>query len=295
MALTLKARDHCITFPRRPLLMGIVNINDDSFCDDGTLDIEDALKYASQQASDGADIIDIGAESARTNRKAISVEDEIARLCPFLQAWPDMVRSLGPRDATQVWPPLISVNTWRCDVVAEILPNGVDILNDIGGMTESRNAELCVEHQLALLVMHTVGLPKQAHFQQAYEDMWESVLAFFDDRVAKAQAFGLLPSQLILDPGIDFAKQRDDNLSLFRDLERLVGRYDSPVLLPISRKTVIGEVLDLDHPNDRDAGTVACLVSGLLRGASIFRVHHVRAMFEVLKVLWVIQEQKDHG
>ncbi len=285
-----QARDRQIHFPRRPLLMGIVNINDDSFCLDGTLEIDQALCQAAQQATDGADIIDIGAESARTNRKAISPREEVHRLRPFLEAWPEKRASLQPRDSAQVWPPLMSVNTWRPEVVEHVLPFGVDILNDIGGLAEPHNAILCARHQVALLIMHTIGLPKQPHFQQAYKDVLESVLAFFDERIAVAEAHGLNATQLILDPGIDFAKQRDDNLRVFRDLDRLFKRYDSPVLLPISRKTVIGEVLDLEDPNDRDAGTIACLVSGVLRGASMFRVHHVRAMFEALKVLWAVQQ-----
>ena len=286
----LQARDRQIHFPRRPLLMGIVNINDDSFCQDGTLDLEQALQQAADQVNDGADVIDIGAESARTNRDAIAPHEEIQRLHPFLEAWPEKVAALQPRDEAQVWPPLLSVNTWRPEVVKEVLPLGGDILNDIGGLAEPDNAILCAQHQVALLIMHTVGLPKQPHFNQAYQDIWQSVLAFFDDRLTVAKSHGLGDAQLILDPGIDFAKQRDDNLLIFRELNRLVERYDSPVLLPISRKTVIGEVLDLENPNDRDAGTVACLVSGVLRGATLFRVHHVKTMFEALKVLWAIQE-----
>ena len=127
------------------------------------------------------------------------------------------------------------------------------------------------------------------HFQEQYKDIWTTLLTFFDDRIASATAAGLTTEQIILDPGIDFAKQREDNLRLYAQLDRLTNRYDSPVLLPISRKTVIGEVLDLPNPNDRDAGTIACLTAGVRRGAKLFRVHDVVGMFEALKVLWAVE------
>ena len=111
----LKTRGREITFPRRPLIMGIVNINDDSFCGDGTLDVSAALAQAREQILQGADIIDIGAESARTNRQAITVEEELQRLLPFLAAWPTLLEEpeLKSADLEQVWPPLLSINTWR--------------------------------------------------------------------------------------------------------------------------------------------------------------------------------------
>ncbi|MFT4636721.1 MAG: dihydropteroate synthase [Verrucomicrobiales bacterium] len=272
--------------------MGIVNINDDSFCNDGTLDGNAALTQAIRMAEEGADVVDVGAESARTNREAISIDEEIARLHPFLTSISKALENSKPRDSEQVWPPLISVNTWRPEVVEAVLPFGVDILNDIGGLTETNNATLCAAHDTALLIMHTVGLPKVPHFQKQYEDIWSELLTFFDQRITQATQCGLTKEQLILDPGIDFAKQCEDNLKIYAQLDRLTTRYESPVLLPISRKTVISDVLDLPNPNDRDAGTVACLVAGIRRGVHLFRVHNVAAMFEVMKVLWAVESQR---
>lgn len=274
------------SFPR---VMGIVNINDDSFSGDGSLDIEVALHQAVQMVLDGADIIDVGAESARTNRKAITSRDEIQRLTPFLEAFPAACRELEPRDEFQIWPPLLSVNTWRPEIVEAVLKTGqVDIINDIGGLVEDRNARLCFEFGASLLIMHTVGEPKVPHLTQRYEDVWETMLEFFDDRIARARRCGLTDDQIILDPGIDFAKQRNDNLAIYRELERLTA-YDLPVLLPISRKTVIGEVLDIDLPAERDAGTIACLVRGLVAKADIFRVHNVKAVTDSVRVLAAIE------
>src|SRR6188768_3015023 len=127
----LHVRHHRITFPRRPLVMGIVNLNDDSFSGDGTLDITIALSRAEQMLRDGADIIDIGAESARTNRGPITVNEEVSRLLPFMEAWPALLTKLNqepgphnrePRTANRE--PLLSINTWRSEVVERVLPLG---------------------------------------------------------------------------------------------------------------------------------------------------------------------------
>lgn len=272
-----------------PRVMGIVNINDDSFSGDGTLDVASALATARRMVLEGADIIDIGAESARTNRDAIDANEEISRLLPFIDGFEALCAETSPRDALQIWPPLLSVNTWRPGIVAAVLATGkVDLINDIGGLVDDENARLCFEYGASLLVMHTVGQPKVPHTHQSYADVWGAMEAFFDDRIARARRAGLSDDQIILDPGIDFAKQRDDNLAVYRELERL-QRYDLPVLVPVSRKTVIGEVLDLPVPAERDAGTIACLVRGLAAGADIFRVHRVRAAADCVRVIAAIR------
>jgi dihydropteroate synthase len=285
MRLTFRQRS--LQFPRRPLVMGIVNINDDSFCQDGSLDVSVALAQAERMLREGADIIDIGAESARTNRSAISIDDEVARLVPFMKAWPELLASLPgpPWDAEQIWPPLLSINTWRSEVVEQVLPEGGDVLNDISALPTSRNAELCARHDAALLIMHSVGEPKVPHTHVVYPEVMIMLDTFFAEKIELSLSAGLPVDHLILDPGIDFAKQRVDNLRIYRDLESL-HRFERPILLPVSRKTIIGDVLDLPDPLDRDAGTVACIAAGLRRGTHIFRVHHVEAATQAVKTLW---------
>lgn len=275
----LRARQNVIEFPRRPLVMGIVNINDDSFCGDGTLDPTAALAQAEQQLRDGADIIDIGAESARTNREAISVDEEIDRLRPFLAKWPELKAHYNS--------PLLSINTWRSDVIAEVLPLGGDIINDISGLPDAFNAKLCAEHGAALLIMHSVGQPKVAHTHVGYDSVMDALERFFEQRLVMAESVGLSRESILLDPGIDFAKQRDDNLTIYRELERL-HRFGRPILLPVSRKTVIGDVLGVPAL-ERDPGTVACISSGMSHGAQIFRVHNVKAAVQAVKMLWAVQ------
>ena len=270
--------------------MGIVNINDDSFSGDGTLDTSEATQLAGQMIADGADIIDVGAESARTNRREITEAEEIDRLLPFIDRWKSVSEGCAPRFEGQLRPPLLSINTWRPAVVEAVLKTGdVGLVNDIGGLAEGKNAELCAEYGAILLIMHTIGLPKIPHTDQQYEDVWHALHQFFTEKIAMARKAGLSEDQILLDPGIDFAKQKKDNLRIYRELERL-HEFGLPILLPVSRKTVVGEALDLPEPLDRDAGTIACLARGIRAGARVFRVHNVRAAAEAVRVLSAIEE-----
>jgi dihydropteroate synthase len=137
--------------------------------------------------------------------------------------------------------------------------------------------------------MHTVGTPKVPHTHVGYADVMRSLDDFFAEKIALAESAGVPRDAIVLDPGIDFAKQRDDNLRIFRELDRL-HHFERPILLPVSRKTVVGEVLGLP-PAERDAGTVACITSGFLRGAQIFRVHNVRAAVQSLRMLEAVENQ----
>ena len=274
----LRARQHRIEFPRKPMVMGIVNINDDSFCGDGSLDPQQAIELASQQLKEGAEIIDVGAESARTNRGPISIDEEVARLRPFIEIFPAIKKATGKTSA------MLSVNTWRTEVVRQVLPLGVDLLNDMGALPTPDNANLCAKHGSALLIMHSIGQPKQAHRGQHYTDVVAEVESFFLAKLKEVETAGLDRACTVLDPGIDFAKDRADNLQLMRELDRLteLGR---PILLPVSRKTVIGEVLDLENPLERDPGTVACPVAGIMQGVAILRVHNVAAAISAVQVI----------
>lgn len=277
-----------IEFPRRPLVMGIVNVNDDSFSGDGTLDFEKAIALARAQVAAGADVVDVGAESARTNRAAVSVEEELRRFRGFLERWEDAWSGVDVRDDAQVWPPVLSANTWRPEVVAGVLRMGkVEIINDMGALPDARNARACGLHGAALLIMHSVGEPKVPHFSQQWADVMGEMERFFEEKLAVAEAAGVSREAVILDPGIDFAKQREDNLTVYRELGRL-QKFGCPVLVPVSRKTVIGEVLNLPDPTTREAGTIACISAAMTRGAQIFRVHEVEAAWQAVKVLAAI-------
>jgi len=274
----LVAGSHVIGFPRQPLIMGIINLVQDSFSGDGLTDLDLAVDRARQMISDGAEIIDVGGESAGTRRGAMSEQEEIDRLCPFIEKFRAMEKA-----------PLLSINTWRPQVARTALATGGDILNDIGALPTDENARICAEHGAALLIMHSVGEPKVKHTHVHYDDVMETLENFFEEKIAMATSAGVSRDAIILDPGIDFAKQREDNLTIYRDLARL-QKFERPILLPVSRKTVIGDVLGIADPRQRDAGTVACIVSGMLRGASIFRVHNVRAAAQAVKTIYAIEQ-----
>ena len=284
----LTARGRTIEFPRRPLVMGIINLCADSFSGDGIVDVDRALARAREIVAQGADIIDIGGESAGTKRAAMPEAEEIGNLLPFTERFARELTSFQPRDSDQLFPPLLSINTWRPAVARAVLQVGGDILNDISALPTDENARICAETGAALLIMHTVGQPKVAHTHIGYGDVWQTLERFFEEKLALAERAGVAREAMILDPGIDFAKQCGDNLLIYRELERL-HRFGLPVLLPVSRKTVIGDVLGLP-PAERDAGTVACVVSGVRRGAHIFRVHNVQAAAQTVKTLSAVAQ-----
>ena len=279
----LRIREKTLDFSNRTMVMGIININDDSFSGDGTLDQYKAMQMALEKVDQGADIIDVGAESARTNRGPITINEEIDRLIPFIDAF----HSFNWNEERKK--PLLSINTWRPEVTKKIVPLGIDILNDIGALNQSDNAEICAKHGSALLIMHSIGLPKEPHLGQKYENIIDEINIFFEKKIQFAESVGLKPEQIILDPGIDFAKDCKDNLKILKNLN-IFQKHGRPILVPVSRKTVIGEVLGIDDPNERDAGTVACSVSSILRGASILRVHNVIAASQTVRMISSLME-----
>ena len=274
----LLARGFTFEFPRPALVMGIVNLVADSFSGDGITEIDPALAHARELVAQGADIVDIGAESARTNRAALPAHEEAAQLVRFITRW----QEFKIQNSKFKIPPL-SINTWRPEVARIALAAGGDMLNDIGGLPTDENAGICAETGAALLIMHTVGTPKVPHTHVGYADVMHSLDEFFAEKIALAENAGVPRDAILLDPGIDFAKQRDDNLRIYRELDRL-QRFERPLLLPVSRKTVIGDVLGI-RPTERDAGTVACITAGFRRGAQIFRVHNVHAAVQSLRML----------
>ena len=283
----LTMRGHVVAFPRRPLVMGIVNITDDSFSGDGSLELERAIATAQHQVTAGADIIDVGGESARTNRPEISEEKESARILPFVKRFRECHDGKKPIDEMQIFPPLLSINTWRPGVAEATLRVGGHLLNDLSALPTDQNARIAANYGTGLLIMHSIGLPKQRHTDIRYADVLRTLESFFDLKIKEAIAAGVVREAIVLDPGIDFAKQKPDNLRIYRELKSL-QQFERPILLPVSRKTVIGDVLGIADPADRDAGTIACVVAGTLRGASIFRVHNVRAVVQALRVIYPI-------
>jgi dihydropteroate synthase len=256
----------------RPWLMGIVNASPDSFSDGGDhATLEARVELASRLLADGADVIDIGGESGRTNLPPVEVDEEIRRVVPLIE------RVAGELGA------MVSVDTYKPAVAAAAIAAGAVIVNDVSGLRDVELADVCAAGGAALVVMHTAAAPKQRLQDPAlYGDVLAEVLAFLAERIAAARARGLAEEALIVDPGPDFTKTPAQTIELLRGATRL-HEFGRPVLMALSRKDFIG-ALTGRSPRERDAGTLAALAHGLDAGAQIFRVHDVAAAADFIAV-----------
>jgi len=247
----------------RPLLMGILNVTPDSFSDGGLAsDPEAAAERAVRLMAEGADVLDLGAESTRPGATPISAQEELARLLPALAA----IRRRLPQAP-------LSIDTYKPEVAQACIESGADLVNDVEGGayqavgTSSPMARLCVRLRCPLILMHR---RKEAD----YLDFWPEILADTRRAIQRAREEGLPAEQLWIDPGFGFGKTPAQNLMLVRNLERFTG-LGYPVLLGTSRKSTLGMVLGRPDPLDRHEGTVATAVWGVAQGASMIRVHDV--------------------
>jgi dihydropteroate synthase len=252
--------------------MGIVNASPDSFSDGGrhpTLD--DRVRLAERLLQDGADMLDVGGESATTGRPPVEPEQEAELVVPLIER---LAGGLGA---------LVSVDTYKPLVAHAAIAAGASIVNDVSGLRDPELASVCAQTGAALVLMHTRAAPRERlQDPDLYVDVTEEVLAFLRERIALAGDAGVAAEQLIVDPGPDFAKTPAQTIHLLRDVARLheLGR---PVLMAISRKDFIG-ALTGRAPRERLAGTLAALAHGADAGAHVFRVHDVGAASDFLTV-----------
>jgi dihydropteroate synthase len=256
----------------RPLIMGIVNASPDSFSDAGLHADRDAqMRLARELLDAGADIVDVGGESASTGRPPVEVEVEIERVAPLVRA---IAGELGA---------LVSVDTYKPAVARAAIAAGAKIVNDVSGLRDPQLAEVCAQTGAALVVMHTAAAPRQRlQDPDLYHDVVDEVIAFLRQRMALAESLGVQREQLIVDPGPDFAKTPAQTVALLAEIGRLheLGR---PLLMAISRKDFIG-ALTGRPPRERLPGTLAALAHGVAHGAHIFRLHDVAAAADYLAV-----------
>jgi len=256
----------------RPLLMGIVNVSPDSFSDGGGHPaLDDQVRLAERLLQEGADILDVGGESATTGRAPVAAEREAELVVPLVER---LASGLGA---------LVSVDTYKPSVARAAIAAGASIVNDVSGLRDPELAAVCAQTGAALVLMHTRAAPRERlQDPDLYEDVTEEVLAFLRERIAAASDAGVAVEQLIVDPGPDFAKTPAQTIRLLCEVGRLheLGR---PLLMAISRKDFIG-ALTARAPRERLAGTLAALAHGADAGAHIFRVHDVAAASDFLTV-----------
>jgi dihydropteroate synthase len=263
----------------RTLIMGIVNVTPDSFADGGRyLDPAAAVRHARALAAEGADLLDVGAESTRPGAAPVASAEERARLLPVLERLLD-----GP-------PCPVSVDTSKPDVAAAALALGAHMVNDVTALAGGPAlAELCAAHGAALALMHMRGTPRTMQADPRYDDLLGEVRTGLAVAVATAEAAGVAPDSICVDPGIGFGKTVAHNLTLLRRLDafRAIGK---PILVGPSRKSFLGALLDQLPATERLEGTLAACVMAVAAGAHILRVHDVAAVRRAVRVAEAIRD-----
>jgi dihydropteroate synthase len=252
-----------------PLVMGILNIGTDSVADSSVFaDVDEQVQRGLALAAAGAAIVDIGVLSGRTDTAPVPVAEEAARFRPVVQALVDA----GV---------IVSVDAWRPGAIEVAIEAGAQLINDTSGLMDPVVADMAAASGAGLVLMHTRAAPKQEHFP-GYADPVTDVLEFLRERVTLALARGVSAEQIVIDPGLDYAKAPQESIDVLRRLGEL-GEFERPILLAVSRKYFIGVLADA-LPEERLAGTIAALEFGVSAGAQIVRVHDVAQVSQYLRL-----------
>jgi dihydropteroate synthase len=254
-----------------PLLMGVLNVTPDSFSDGGRYHtVGSALEQARRLLDEGADILDVGAESTRPGAQAVSADEEWRRLEPIL------------RELRQ-WQVPISLDTMKSDVMARGIAVGVDILNDVSGFQDEQACAVLRGSDAGGVIMHMQGQPRTMQTAPVYVDVQSEVREFLQQRLTHLQSLGVASDRLLIDPGFGFGKTLDHNLTLFRGIAQF-ATMGAGVLVGVSRKSMIGQLLGRPDPAQRVYGSVAAAVKAAASGAQVLRVHDVQATRDALKI-----------
>lgn len=264
----------------RTLIMGILNITPDSFSDGGQFfSVDQALARAEEMIGEGADIIDVGGESTRPSGEPVSVEEEIGRVVPVIEA-------LSARVSTP-----ISVDTTKSEVARVALDAGAAIVNDISALRfDFYVADAVARAGAGLVLMHSRGTPATMHRMPPVADVMEEVVSSMRASIHMAERRGVARESIVIDPGIGFGKTQEQNLELIARLDELIAAFpDYPLLIGTSRKSFIGRILADQSgtpapASDRLHGTMATITAAVLKGAHIVRVHDVKAAAETVRV-----------
>ncbi|MBS9777867.1 MAG: dihydropteroate synthase [Gammaproteobacteria bacterium] len=271
----LQAGRFCLDLSK-PQIMGILNVTPDSFSDGGMYtNIDTALRHTEKMLNDGANIIDIGAESTRPGAEFVDESTELNRLLPVIEAINNRFNCC------------ISIDTNKPNVMQEVLQRGVSMINDVRGFVAEGALETVAKSDVAICIMHMQGLPKTMQKNPAYEDVLTEVSSFLTDRAKMAADVGIKPERICIDPGFGFGKTPQQNMQLLKHTANLATDY--PVLFGLSRKSTLGVILG-DEKADRTIASVAGALLAVQNGASIVRVHDVRQTADALKIYQSIQD-----
>ena len=263
----------------RPLVMGVLNVTPDSFSDGGRFSsLDAAITQAELMIESGVDMIDIGGESTRPGSPPLSIDEELRRVMPVLYA----LRDCGKP---------ISVDTRRSEVMREAMIAGVDMINDITGFRDEDSLSLLRDSDCALCIMHMQGSPQTMQHDPSYDDVVREVSEFLLQRVAAAVSEGIDRRRLCVDPGFGFGKTLEHNLDLLANVERIQKDLSLPLLVGLSRKSMIGKLTD-KPVEQRMAGSIAAALYAIGQGARIVRVHDVAETVDAINV-WQAAKNAD--
>jgi len=263
-----------------PQIMGVINATPDSFSDGNNyLDIARARDRIHIMRKNGATIVDIGGESTRPGSKPVAETEELRRVLPIIEA------------ATESFPNLVySIDTTKYGVAKQALQAGASIINDVSGLQkEVRLADLAAEYNATLVIMHSKGDPETMQNNPTYDDVVQEVYDFFVAQCKTATDRGV--KNIVLDPGIGFGKNLEQNLKILAHFDKFV-ELGYPLMVGASRKSMIGEILDQRPADDRVIGTVAVHYDALVKGARILRVHDVEQASDSIRIFNAIQSQR---
>ena len=268
----MNCRGRQLSFGQRTLLMGILNVTPDSFSDGGRyLDVAAAISHAKEMVEYGADVIDIGGESSRPRATPASKEEEMARVLPVVEGLVD-----------EISVPL-SIDTCKAEVARRALEAGAHIVNDITALQgDAEMVNVVAGMNAGVILMHMRGTPRTMQHSPVYDDVVSEVSSWLLRRIEEAEAKGISPDHIVIDPGIGFGKTVDHNLEILRRLYEF-RHLNKPILIGTSRKSFIGKILDLPVDN-RIEGTAATITWAISHGADMVRVHDVKKMHRVARM-----------
>lgn len=259
--------------PSNTYVMGIINVTPDSFSDGGRFNhIDHALKHAERLLEEGAHILDIGGESTRPGAQAVSAEDELKRVMPVLEA----LKTHFPEA-------LLSVDTCKAEVMQAAIDREVAMINDVMALRAPQALEVCSQAAVAVCLMHMQGEPRTMQQKPYYNNVMAEVKAFLLERAVVCEQAGIAQERIWLDPGFGFGKTLEHNVTLLQQLEQLT-LTPYPVLVGLSRKSMIGALLGNREVSDRMIGSVVAAAIALLKGAKILRVHDVKETVDALRI-----------
>jgi len=258
----------------RPHVMGIVNVTPDSFSDGGKYTSTDlAVAHGLELIAQGADILDIGGESTRPGAEPVSLDEELRRVIPVIEAL----------NAVSTVP--LSIDTYKPEVMRQAIFAGVDIVNDIRALQEKHAVEIVANSNAGVCLMHMQGMPQTMQLAPSYQDVVAEVKQFLIERMQVVMSAGIAKERIVLDPGFGFGKTTAHNIALIQHLGE-IGEL-GPLLVGLSRKSVLGKIAGGDEQQRLHAGLAASVISAM-KGAKIVRVHDVKATVDALKVVTAV-------